>query len=583
MAGAANNDESSSESLSEAPPSLPLADAISPQSPEASFPLWLKLAGAGGFVVVLLIYAIRMNRVFGLLVDDAWYVLLAKSLATGQGYSVINSPSAGILPLYPPAFPFLLSLAYRIWPQFPENIVLLKWLSVAAMIGSGVLAYRYFTRYRKLSPVLAWMIAMATMLSPSLVFLATSTLMSECVFMCVFLGAIVASERGIQLWQFWQSGQPLQERKAWIYLVLGAVLASGAFLMRSIALSLIAAVFLYLLKERMLKQAVAVALITLVLAGSWVFYSRMHTPTAAQQQEQGGNIVQPYTQQFWQRRAGDKTSGTATVKDLPGRAAGNLLDIGGREVARILVAPIFEALIDPDKEIKNQDLQSGRGHLQWLFSSFFLAILLVIGYAIAVRAEFRLADLAVVFSLAITVLWPWETFRFVLPLTPFLIFYLLTSVQTIAEALTRSAPGGRLPGQVILAAAALLVAINLYPHANYLFKSASQTVMDENSWEVMFNEAEQMMQQVQRSLPADGVISSTNPAFVNLYTGRKTVSSGDAEANWENWKKIGVRYIARVAVFTDSASPDESGYKVLYKSRRVPGFWLVDLGTSTTR
>jgi hypothetical protein len=221
--------------------------------------------------------------------------------------------------------------------------------------------------------------------------------------------------------------------------------------------------------------------------------------------------------------------------------------------------------------------------LRWLYFSFLLAILLIVGFVAAARAEFRLADLAVLFSLGITVLWPWETFRFVLPLTPFLIFYLLTSLQTIAGAVTRSAPASRLPRQVTLAAAALLVALNLYPQVNFLLKSSGQTVMDENTWEMTFNEAEQMVQQLQRTLPQDGVISSTNPAFVHLYTGHKTVSSGDASVKWEDWKKIGVRYIARVAVFTDSSSPEESGYRVVYKSRRIPGFWVVDLGVPTSR
>lgn len=568
MTGTTKDDESLNEQPEQST-SLPPEGALS--SPESNYPLWVKLVGAGGFVIALLIYAMRMNRVFGLFVDDAWYALLAKSLASGQGYSVINSPSPGILPLYPPAFPFVLSLAYRLWPQFPENIVLLKWLSAVAMIGSGVLAYRYFTRHRRLTPPLAWAIAMATMLSPALVFLATSTLMSECMFMCVFLAAMVASEHGIQLIQLGE------ERRAWVYLGLGAALSSGAFLMRSIALSLMAAVILFLLKDRLVKQALVVALVCLALTAPWIIYSRLHTPTPAQQQEQGGNIVQPYTQQFWQKRAGDTGSGTVTIKDLPGRVMGNILEIGGRDAERILMTPIFEALVDPGKEIQNQDLQAGRGALRWLYSSFLLTILLVVGFITAVRAQFRLADLAVLLSLGITVLWPWETFRFVLPLTPFLIFYLLTSLRAIAGLLTRSAPG-RLPGQVMGAAAVLLVLINLYPHVNYLMKSGGQTVTNENSWEVMFDEAEQMMHQLQRSLPPDGVISSTNPAFVYLYTGHKTVSSGDAAVKLEDWKKIGVRYIARVAVFTDSTSPEESGYRVVYKSRRIPGFWVVDLG-----
>src|SRR5215467_12408527 len=88
---------------------------------ESKNPRALTTAGVVALLVALAIYILRLDRVVGLFVDDGWYALLAKSLATGQGYSLINSPSPGILPLYPPGFPFLLSLVYRLSPHFPEN------------------------------------------------------------------------------------------------------------------------------------------------------------------------------------------------------------------------------------------------------------------------------------------------------------------------------------------------------------------------------------------------------------------------------------------------------------------------------
>jgi hypothetical protein len=51
------------------------------------------------FIVVLVlapIYLLRIDHVVGMVVDDAWYVLLAKALADGRGYELINAPLAGI-------------------------------------------------------------------------------------------------------------------------------------------------------------------------------------------------------------------------------------------------------------------------------------------------------------------------------------------------------------------------------------------------------------------------------------------------------------------------------------------------------
>src|SRR5688572_17183263 len=70
-------------------------------------------AVVAALAVTLTIYVLRLDRVVGLIVDDAWYVLLAKAMATGQGYTLINSPTPGISPFYPPGFSALLAIFYR--------------------------------------------------------------------------------------------------------------------------------------------------------------------------------------------------------------------------------------------------------------------------------------------------------------------------------------------------------------------------------------------------------------------------------------------------------------------------------------
>jgi hypothetical protein len=79
-------------------------------------------ASALALALTLAIHWLRLDRVAGLAVDDAWYVLLAKALATGQGYTLINSPTPGTTPFYAPGFPALLSIFYRLSPGFPSNI-----------------------------------------------------------------------------------------------------------------------------------------------------------------------------------------------------------------------------------------------------------------------------------------------------------------------------------------------------------------------------------------------------------------------------------------------------------------------------
>ena len=79
-----------------------------------------------------------------MVIDDAWYVMLAKALAEGRGYWLVNAPLDGILPGYPPGFPALLSLVFYLRPEFPDNVWLLKSVSIAAMLGVAMLSYSIF-------------------------------------------------------------------------------------------------------------------------------------------------------------------------------------------------------------------------------------------------------------------------------------------------------------------------------------------------------------------------------------------------------------------------------------------------------
>ena len=65
--------------------------------------------------------------------DDAIYTLLAKALATGEGYRMINLPGAPHATHYPPGYPFMLSLLWRMWPDFPDNVVVFKFANAVLL------------------------------------------------------------------------------------------------------------------------------------------------------------------------------------------------------------------------------------------------------------------------------------------------------------------------------------------------------------------------------------------------------------------------------------------------------------------
>ena len=129
--------------------------------------------------------------------DDAIYTVLAKALATGEGYRMINLPGDPHATHYPPGYPFFLSLLWRLAPEFPGNIVVFKfanalWLSLAAL---GAWA---FARSRLGWSSVSAAVAAAAGTLAIVVLLVTGVVLSEPMFMALLFPALLLSERAVE-------------------------------------------------------------------------------------------------------------------------------------------------------------------------------------------------------------------------------------------------------------------------------------------------------------------------------------------------------------------------------------------------
>ena len=93
-----------------------------------------------GFIAltVLLGAMLMAPGVTGVFYDDGIYVSTAKALANGQGYRLINLPWEPLQTKYPPLYPAMLALVWKVWPAFPNNLVLMQGLTLVcggSMIG----------------------------------------------------------------------------------------------------------------------------------------------------------------------------------------------------------------------------------------------------------------------------------------------------------------------------------------------------------------------------------------------------------------------------------------------------------------
>jgi hypothetical protein len=522
----------SSKSSNEISPAL---DNVKQEQPAARARWFFRIGLAVAVVLFLVVYLVRLDHVVGLFVDDAWYVLLAQALATGQGYQLINSPSPGIMPTYPPVYSFLLSLAYRLWPSFPANLPLLKSVSIMAMLGVGWASWRHFRRDRQWPQWLALVSGLTIALAPSLVFLATSSAMSECVYMMFQLLAVVAVET---------CARAEQDKRGWHYALLAGALAAAAFLTRSIGVAVIGAGFLYLLKERRWRSALLFAATAVLLAAPWTLYAQRHAPTREQRFEQGGMIVQPYNVQLWQRRAGDVTSGTIDLSEMPSRFWENTLKVIGNNPARLFLPVFYRSPKLSGEEVLESSLRTRL--VAWLLSALILP-----GLALTVYRKIRSAELLVVFTFLIAAIWPWDTYRFILPLAPFLLFYLLETLRALHKLVREKLEIKSLPSsdKVLLGVVGCVLALYLVDHAGYWYARNDPTRAEYLPWRVLFDENKTALDWLRERTPPDAVVVTENPALVYLYTGRKSMAGEQAAGKWEDWKRLNVRYMARLSIY----------------------------------
>jgi hypothetical protein len=500
-------------------------------------------------VIAAAIYLLRLDRVAGLVVDDAWYILLARSIAQGTGYGLINSPeTAMVLPPNPPGFALVLSAVFWLQPSFPDNVILLKLVSVASMFAVGFASYRY-AAWRDMPRPLALALAFAIVITPAFVFLATSTVMSECLFTLVQLTAILVLER---------TAATASNARAF----QAGLLSGAALLIRTAGLPGPAGGVLYLLWRRRWGQAAVFTAAVLLCVGPWQIYSRAHAPTQAQREAHGGAHAFTYGQEFWMRWAGSPGLGTVTWRDLPGRIKDGLIDVFGRDIGGILMPTLSRTPAESGEEV----ISVGGGQIPasmgsaagTMVASGVLSLIAAIGFVSMVRGRgVTAAEIIVPLSIGLIVSWPQWAYRFVLPLAPFIFVYVINGLRALS-------PSWAIPRVALLC----LIGLNLADHTLYIVQSRSARV----DWAEDAREIDEVFAWLEAHATEPGHVATTNPALVYLRAVRRTVAIHGLSAKWKRWTQGGVRYI--VGLRPTELPSAHLNYTLLYRTSRH-GLWIV--------
>ncbi len=186
------------------------------------------------FALVLLVAIVTITPwPVGAFQDDAVYTILAKSLAEGTGYRMINLPGEPNATHFPPGYPLVLAVLWRMWPSFPDNIVLFKFAN-ALFLAVAAIGTFHFVRVRLHWSVLAASVCAIIGTLSIVVLLVTGVIMSEPLFLALLFPVLLASERAAD------TGSPRDAFTAGLWIgALGLVRSLGMFAVPAAALVLV--------------------------------------------------------------------------------------------------------------------------------------------------------------------------------------------------------------------------------------------------------------------------------------------------------------------------------------------------------
>lgn len=200
----------------------------------------------------------------GVFYDDGIYLILAKSLATGEGLRYLNLPGHPAATHYPPGYPALLALLWKVAPDFPGNVGLFK-VANAILLALGCAGLtRVGIERMKLQPLVAAGAVLAFGISIPVLSMA-GVLFSEPFFLALLAPTLLVSERAID--------EPVQPHR----LILAGVLCGALTLVRTIGIATVAAVVITLIVKRRRTAALTFVAAAATVLLPWQIWVTAHT------------------------------------------------------------------------------------------------------------------------------------------------------------------------------------------------------------------------------------------------------------------------------------------------------------------
>jgi 4-amino-4-deoxy-L-arabinose transferase-like glycosyltransferase len=453
-----------------------------------------------------LAWALR-QRLVTVFEDDASYLLLARSLRSlsYRELQYIGEPIAGRFPPFYPA-------ALAVWTSlFGESLAAVAVLGTIASVSTLVALFLIVRRCWSLE--LALLVVAVVAVNPPFATMA-GAMASEAVFTALTMWALWAARVGDD------ASAPRR------FAFLAGALAILAALARSAGITLVGALGLHWLVRRRWGRVVPFAVASALTVGLWLAW----TLYAPQQ-----DLRASYVDAAVNVRAGDGSlTGTFAT-----RVKDNVTAYAGQTLASELRLPLSS--------------RTRIDNLAWLA---FIGAFGLVGFASA-WGRWRIGTLHVVAYVSLLAIWPYTIERFLTPVVPLVILFMLAGAWAIADHLTsRAASYGPVAIAAVLAGSAIVENVRLVEREAECARTRSAC-----SYPAALEYVEAA--RFAATLPgSDTVLVAPKSAALYYYSGRRSpfwdeVLSLDSAAFVPYLRKQGIRYAI--------AGPVVHDYDVLYR------------------
>lgn len=353
---------------------------------------------------------VRLPSVVGAYLDDGIYLVTGRAVATGHGYRHLELPGEPLQTKYPPLYPLLLSVVWRVFPDFPANVPAFQILNVALWTLGAWLAYRLMQR----AWGIPWWLATAGSVlafGNAMTLTVLRTAFSEPLFLVVSMGALHSAAGPA-------TNAATPPRRELARSILGGLLAAATYLTRSIGLAMIPALLVDAVVRRRWKMLVVATVIAAAGAGGWHAWRKAATATNARSVPVEA-LRYDLDYSAW----------------LPADAR-TLGRVVGHNVAALSLS-VFEEVVQPPAGVVDRLLRSGpRAALPVYIGMGLLAALLLLGMTVTFRRSAPAAHLYLVGYAGLVLMWPYPPTRLLTPILPLGLTLVLAG---LAEVIRRAA------------------------------------------------------------------------------------------------------------------------------------------------